>query len=187
MSETRPTEPLPDSEQALLKTLHEESLPLLRARVKLLRQAGWTLAQVGAPLGKNRSTTRMWEQAALDEHLQDAGLLMHVPYPSVKPAGQRVVRLYPDVPLDQRAELHEIATVARTVRGWMKPDDPARVAAQRLEEMLHQFVRMGVPYKRIADHMGVTHRAVAARLERAAERSHDRTKPYQVSIQEAAA
>lgn len=178
---------LPAAEVAILTQLQTESLPLLRARVRLLREAGWTLAQIGTPLGKNRSTTRLWQTGAFEEHLDDAGAKGPIPLPPPRASEQRVIHLYPDVPSTDRDELHSLATLARSVRGWMKEEDPARVAAHKLEDKLVMHHKMGVPYKRLADYMGVTHRAVAARLERVAKRNahNDPRKPYQVSIEDA--
>lgn len=173
---------LPESETAILIQLSTESLPLLRARVRLLREAGWTLAQVGAPLGKNRSTTSMWQKSALDEHLEAAREKGPVPEAPRKEDASRVVNLFPDVPKSRRAELYELASKARKVRGWMAENDEARIAAAKLEVLLENYHELGVPYKRLAEYMGVTHRAVAARLERVAAR-----KPHQITIAEAAA
>ncbi len=175
---------LPIEEVAILTQLQTESLPLLRARIRLLREAGWTLAQIGAPLTKTRSTIRLWQLAALDEHLDVAREQGDVPALVIKKiSGVRTVQLYPDVPQARRQELHDLAAKARTVRGWMADADEAREAAHKLEQLLGEYRVLGVPYKRLAGYMGVTHRAVAARLERAAERT---PKPYEISIDQAA-
>ncbi len=185
MTGTRKQEVLPPSEVAVLTQLQSESLPLFRARVRLLREAGWTLAQVGEPFGKNRSTVRLWQNGALDEHLDSVLERGEIPaITAKKEPGTREIHLYPDVPPLLRKELHDLAAKARTVRGWMTDADEARVAAHKLEQLLAEYRAVGVPYKRLAEYMGVTHRAVAARLERAAER--ETPKPYDISIAEAA-
>src|SRR5688572_33258205 len=72
---TRQTNTLPTDEAARLVALREagpSQLPALRGRVKALREAGWSLAAIGAPLGANRSTTRMWELGAKTEDVTTA-------------------------------------------------------------------------------------------------------------------
>jgi hypothetical protein len=45
-----------------------------------------------------------------------------------------------------------------------------RIDADKLDEMIETYISRNVPVKRIATHMGVTPRAVAARYERFQER-----------------
>ena len=165
---TRQTAILPEAEAARLITLREagpSQLPALRGRVKALRNANWSLAAIGAPLGANRSTTRMWELGAKPEDVTTAS---NVPVPTgpVKTRAVKLVRLYPDVPDGERPELARLADSARRVRGWTPADSQARKDALELERLLEVYVNRGVPLKRIAEHLGVTHRAIAARLER---------------------
>lgn len=168
------TNTLPEEEQQLLQKLRaDNNLPLLRARVALLREAGWTLASIGAPLDANRSTTRMWEYASAKSDFPEAKALREVPEIERPPKGAKVLRKYPDVPVDEREHLRDLADKARTVRGWTPDDDPSRKAADELGELLINYREMGVPLTRLADHMGVTHRAVAARIERSTEKKKE--------------
>lgn len=165
---TRQTSTLPEDEAKRLVALREAGpshLPALRGRVKALREAGWSLAAVGAPLGANRSTTRMWELGAKTEDVTTARENPVPPGP-VKNSTIKLVRLYPDVPPSEREELIRLADSARRVRGWTPQDAEARKDAKLLEEKLEIYTSRGVPLKRIAEHLGVTHRAIAARLER---------------------
>lgn len=165
------TRELPQSEQDLLKKLREEgNLPILRARVALLRDSGWTLAAIGAPLEANRSTARMWEYAAISDDYEKAKEVAPVPVFERAPKGARAIRKYPDVPADERESLRELANKARSVRGWTPDDAESRIAANELGQRLLTYDAKGVPLKRLAEHMGVTHRAVAARIERAQEK-----------------
>ena len=162
---------LPQDEQDLLRKLRNDGdLPLLRARVALLRDAGWTLAAIGAPLEANRSTTRMWEYAATSDDATKAKAIAPVPECERTPRGARVIRMYPDVPPSKREELRSLADQARNVRGWTPNDAPSRQAADELGKRLVAYDKKGVPLKRLAEHMGVTHRAVAARIERVNEK-----------------
>lgn len=159
---------LPEAEQNILRDLRTKGdLPVLRARVALLRDAGWTLAAIGAPLEANRSTTRMWEYAADNEFIEQAKQLGAVPEIDRAPQGAREIRKFPDVPVEDREKLRTLANGARAVRGWTADDAPSMIAAKELERMLVRYSGQGVPLKRLAEHMGVTHRAVAARIERA--------------------
>lgn len=163
---TRNLPALPQEEVRRLQELRESgSLPALRARVAVLREAGWSLAAVGAPLGANRSTTRMWQLGAVAEDVETSRQANPAPrLPRRAPAP--VARLFPDVPLDERDELIRLAESARQVRGWTPQDAKTRTDKAEFERRLREYVSRGVPLKRLADHIGVTHRAIAARLER---------------------
>lgn len=165
---TRELPQLPQEEADRLVALRAagpNGLPALRARVAALRAAGWSLAAVGAPMGANRSTTRMWQLGAADGDAAASAEETPIPRP---PTRQNLtsVRLYPDVPPAERDDLIRLAESARQVRGWTPQDAPTRQDAAEFERRLREYVSRGVPLKRIADHVGVTHRAIAARLER---------------------
>lgn len=167
---SRSTQDLPELEAQKLRTLREagpSALPQLRARVSALRDVGWSLAAVGKPLNANRSTTRMWQLAAKPEDVAESIKTLGQP-PAAPPrrAASKVVRLYPDVPEAEREELIRLATSARRIRGWTAKDAQERRDAAEFERRLREYSRRGVPLKRLAEHIGVTHRAIAARLER---------------------
>lgn len=168
---TRATQDLPELEAKKLIELREagpNALPQLRARVALLRDAGWSLAAVGKPLGANRSTTRMWQTSAKPEDV-NASVKLHGAPDTAPPRRNttKVVRLYPDVPETERDELIRLATSARRIRGWTAVDSKERRDAAEFERRIREYKKRGVPVKRIAEHIGVTHHAIAARLERA--------------------
>lgn len=171
---SRPTQQLPESEAVKLVKLREagpNALPKLRARVAVLRDAGWSLAAVGAPLNANRSTTRMWQTSAKPDDvaasIKELGACAQAP---VRRGASKVVRLFPDVPENEREELAALATQARLVRGHTPEDAPARVAAQEFEKRIRAHKERGVPVKRMAEIVGITHRAIAARIDRAEKR-----------------
>lgn len=155
---------LPDEEQAKLRQIRDaDDLPALRQYVLALRQAKWPLRAIGDPLGAPRSTVRMWELAA-----DPRGDLPTVPEceRAARERGERVVRLRMDVPPSDRSELKKLAESARQVRGRTPAESKARRDADKLDKMIHTYISHKVPVKRIATHMGVTPRAVAARHER---------------------
>lgn len=172
---SRPTQDIPELEARKLVELREagpNSLPQLRARVAALREAGWSLAAVGKPLNANRSTTRMWQTSAKPEDV--AASIKELGRPPIAPVRRstsKVVRLYPDVPEEERGHLVELATSARRIRGWTPPESQQRKDAAEFEESLRRYNKRGVPLKRMAEHIGVTHRAIAARLERSDEKA----------------
>lgn len=156
---------LPSHEVEALREVRESgNLQALRQRVFALRRAGWPLRAIGEPLdGTPRSTVRMWELAAD----ADGDLPAVSSCPKGRSEhGERVVRLRLDVPTLERAELKRLAESARKVRGWTPQDAQERKDADQLDELLVTYTKRGVPTKRLATHMGVTYRAVAARLER---------------------
>lgn len=156
---------LPAHEAEVLHAVRQSGdLNALRQRVYALRQAKWPLRAIGQPLDDTaRSTVRMWELAANP----------NAPVPNVPQcprgdsvAGERIVRLRFDVPVAERERLKRLAESARSVRGWTKKDARSRRDADELDALLVKYTARGVPVKRLATHMGVTYRAVAARLER---------------------
>lgn len=155
---------LPAEEQEKLRKIRaSDDLPALRQYVLALRLARWPLRAIGDPLDAPRSTVRMWEKAA-----DPSGDLPDVPecVRAQRDRGERVANLRMDVPPDDRALLRELATEARGVRAKTPNTAPARVAADKLDAIIAKYIERDVPVKRIADHMGVTPRAVAARFER---------------------
>lgn len=157
----------PTEEADRLRALREKGdLPQLRARIKALRDAGWTLRSIGHAIESPHTTVKMWQLAA------DPEVAVGPPPVPVPPVQHRetVVRLRPDIPADEVEELRRLAASAGTVRGWTAPDAQSRKDAAELERRLEIYVARRVPIKRIAGHLNLTFRAVAARLERAAEK-----------------
>lgn len=162
---------LPVEEQEKLRAIRAaDDLPALRQYVLALRTARWPLRAIGDPLDAPRSTVRMWEKGANPE----------APLPDVpecvraqRDRGERVANLRMDVPPADRGVLRELAEEARNVRAKTPSTAPPRVAADRLDLLISEYISHEVPVKRIADHMGVTPRAVAARYERHQERKDD--------------
>ena len=155
---------LPLEEQTKLQDVRASNdLVALRQRVLALRLAKWPLRAIGDPLDAPRSTVRMWEKGA-----DPNGELPSVPEcdRAQRDRGERVVNMRMDVPPDDRDQLRQLAEEARNVRGRTPKTSPARIAADKLDNMISEYISHKVPVKRIADHMGVTPRAVAARFER---------------------
>lgn len=156
----------PSEEADRLRALREKGdLPQLRSRIKALRDAGWTLRSIGNAIESPHTTVKMWQVTADPDVKVDP----EVPTPPRR-RRETVVRLRPDIPSGEVEELRRLAASARTVRGWTPSDAQSRKDAAELERRLEIYVARHVPVKRIANHLELTYRAVAARLERAAER-----------------
>lgn len=109
----------------------------------------------------------MWQTSAKPDDVTES--VKEYGTPAAAPprrSAAKVVRLYPDVPKGERAELKRLAEQARLVRGHTPPDAPARKAAAEFERRLKAYKARGVPVKRMAEIIGITHHAVAARIER---------------------
>lgn len=159
---------LPPDEQEKLRTLRAaDDLPALRQYVLALRKARWPLRAIGDPLDAPRSTVRMWEKGANpDASLPDVPECAR----AQRDRGERVANLRMDVPPDERQRLRQLAEEARNVRAKTPKTAAPRIAADKLDGLIAEYISRDVPVKRIADHMGVTPRAVAARYERHQER-----------------
>lgn len=153
---------LPEDEGALLLRLRESDRRRFLIRVRALVDSGWPLRAVGEPLNAGRSTVRSWKMAAAEAHASDLEELPPVPGRS----RLRVVRLRPDVPEEERDHLVDLAQLARSVNRWTPEDATERKASHELNELLAKYVERGVPVRTLANRLGVTYRAVVARLER---------------------
>lgn len=162
---------LPEDEGALLRRLRETDRRRFLLRVRALVDAGWPLRAVGEPLNTGRSTVRAWKVAADAVNGRDDDFSDLAPLP-VR-SRLKVIRLRPDVPEEERDHLIELARQARSVNRWTPADAAERQASQELNELLHRYVERGVPVRTLANRLGVTYRAVVARLERQEQRQHE--------------
>ncbi len=160
---------LPPEEGALLRRLRETNRHLFLIRVRTLVDTGWPLRAVGEPLGTGRSTVRAWKVAAGEATNKDLEDLPDIPTRSKL----KVIRLRPDVPEEERPYLIELAQQARSVNRWTPQDAPERRASQELNELLRKYADRGVPVRTLADRLGVTYRAVVARLERQEQKDNE--------------
>lgn len=181
---------LPHSEAQFLQSLHTSAkMPALRYRTRQLREAGWTLASIGAPLGAPRSTVRSWENHP-DAATFRPEFSNHPPLPTppgIRPAPfmsppsahthtpkqkPRVRALPVDVPEDDQRRIAQLAPLARRVRGGTPPSSPYRQARHELNELLAHYADRNVPVQRLAELAGVTYRAMKVRLEEHTSSTH---------------
>jgi hypothetical protein len=168
---------IPDDEVERLQALrNNRDLPGLRSRILALRNAGWTLAGIGAPFQVPYSTVRAWERAATP----DTHPIPHddVPTPGRPPRRPghviRVRKMRPDVPPSERQRLSQLAEEARILRRTTSPTHPAWHSQRILEDLLTTYIERGVPIANLARYCNVSNRAIAARMERAEVRRQER-------------
>lgn len=133
----------------------------LNGYIWLLRQAGWSLAAIGCPLGFTREAIRRRELDAVPI----AGL-PSAPRLPVRIAPERPVRKQLRVRTEIADYLRGLHSSAREVNGGTPADDPRRVASVDLTEALAMLLAQGVTIAEMARALDVHHNAVRARLGR---------------------
>lgn len=186
---------LPPAEAQYLQSLHSANdMRALRVRTRCLRDAGWTLASIGAPVNAPRSTVRSWENHpdAQDlKHIAENQPPLPTP-PGLRPAPSfsedsdhhaakpRVRALAIDVPQADQDRIRQLAPLARRVRGGTPPSSPYRQAKHDLNTLLLMYADRGVPVQRLATLAGVTYRAMKVRLEEHRKETAPLTRPHAV-------
>jgi len=158
---------IPTDEARHLSSLDPDAL---RARLRALWDAGWSLAALGAALvpPSPKSTVHSWVRY---EPPPEGDSDRPVPLPP-GPVGAglptdsptRVRTLSPLVPPDLAPRISALATLARRHRAGTPPDSPYRLANEELTTVARTLRSMGVPTAEIARAAGVSYRAMARRL-----------------------
>jgi hypothetical protein len=153
---------LPQSEVEIIQDLYKnKDFPSLRQRTLALNNKGWTLESIGAAVGKGRSTVHLWKKAADRQTVLPE--VSDLPESTIK---YKSIKLPIDVPVDERGNLVRLAKSASMVRGWTPPNDLHRQDSAELNKLLQHYLDKGVSVATLARRLGVTHRAIRARLER---------------------
>lgn len=146
--------------QALPKSEAEHLLSLtsteLKARCYNLYEAGWTLAAIGAPLNKPRSTVRSWVMSGPYPQ-QDTPTPEDRSYIPKKPANPGIR------PVDQN-RIQQLAPLARRYRAKLADNHAATLANRELTDICVTLHKQGVPLQDLADVAGVTYRAMYRRV-----------------------
>ncbi len=158
---------LPKEEQDALVALHKGGDRVaLKSRILALRAQKWPLRAIGEPMGVGRSTVQMWEQSSseVDQSMlpEDVKLSPR----AIETAGVKEVRWKVAVSSEDVYWLRTLYLSARKVRSQTPQSSPLRANSAELDELIEHYLNKMVPVTDIARHMGVTHRAVKARLER---------------------
>lgn len=144
---------LPQNEVETLLTLTGVQL---KARCYNLYEAGWTLAAIGTPLNKARSTIRSWVSSG--------------PYPkqdTPQPEDRTYVPKKPVNPGIETADyqrIQHLAPIARRYRAKLADNHAATLANKELTDICVTLHNQGVPLQDLADAAGVTYRAMYRRV-----------------------
>jgi hypothetical protein len=163
---------LPAEEAERLRSLREEDFEKFKARIRDLRAKGWTYSSLALPFLSPRATAQVWDRRAASTDVIPVSDDVPSP-PEISRKKKREVYTFmrPEVPDAEAARLAELSSQVRVIRGWTPQDHPARAAAVELEDLIAELSERGVSYASIARAMGVTYRAVAARMERRNEKA----------------
>jgi hypothetical protein len=159
-----------------------------------LHAAGWPHTSSAAVLGVSRETVSTWAQHGQDDHpglppVPDAPRVTRPPRAAfmqveggfertywVGPKGARhpVTRtigsyaLPVGATLDARTKqrLRRLQRRAVQLRGFHSATDPRRKASEELAKLIHELAGKGVPYRAMAEAMGVRPMTVRERLKR---------------------
>lgn len=170
---------LPEHEVERLRKLRTLDNPAeLRARVLALRRKRWPLRAIGEALDVTRMGVRSWVLAAEEdpEIVNRSRQITDVPpLPlTARGSGVSIKRVYPRVPEPDLERMKELAPQVRTIRGSTPKDHPSREAAREYSDLLDLYInKRKVPAQHVARAVGVTRRAIVARLE---QRERDAAK-----------
>ena len=148
---------LPQSEQEYLRTLSGLDLKL---RCRDLFNAGWTLAAIGEPLDKQRSTIRFWVT-----NTPDISSPRQKALPT--PVDKSYVPKKPKSPGISPADVNRLAYLAPLARRYRARMTSTHISAQaniEFTELSRALHAKNVPIQEIADAAGVTYRAMFRRI-----------------------
>lgn len=144
-----------------LKALRHDRPSDFLAMVRSLRLNNWPLRAIATPLGVSRSAVAQWEaQIGPDAELPETETL-----PRVEKKFRTLYEKF-EIPEDEAADLWDLAREASKVRRYTDYASPSRVAARKLETLLHYYHDQGASLAALAEACGVTRRAIAQRLEK---------------------
>ena len=155
-------EALPESEVLILQRLISSGdYKGLKARVALLRQKGWSVRQIAPAAGVSRTTVSNWGSTPVDPYAQS--VLSHRVIAS---AGVKTVKWYARIPRYDVEEMQKLAVGAKKVTSASSKDSENYQDGLFLDNFIQHYLDNLVPVTEIAKILGITHRAVRARLER---------------------
>lgn len=165
---------LPPHEVELLNRLNLDHLII---RVADLYGVGWSLQSIGDSLvpRRQRSTVRSWVLRASEKKNVGHTVSVELPMPAneveLPEIPLPVIKLTPtsgknklEVSEDVKAQIHQLAPLARTYRSRMSSTSAAATANSRLTSICKQLYDQGVSVKELAALAGVTYRAMYKRL-----------------------
>jgi len=155
---------LPEQERDKLLELydHEDRTALIEY-ICALRSRQWTLQDIANVLGVQRSTVQYWERKG---KLGESVKKVTSSPKEIKNQGNQTVKTYILIPESDRIRLKDLSAQARKISNRTPDNSPLRQAAAELDQLIHKHLLRMVPVSKIAEAMGVTHRAVRSRIER---------------------
>lgn len=156
MRKSARNQPLPDAEVAVLRSLRGIKL---KARCHALYQAGWTLSAIGDPLGKQRSTIRLWVNSVVP-----SAEGVSIPLPVDKTYVPKKTPS-PGISADDLERIAELAPLARKYRSKLPDTHAATRANYELTALCMSLHGRHVTIQELADAAGVTYRAMYRRVK----------------------
>jgi hypothetical protein len=150
--------------QDLASSASSEQLHVLSLR---LFEAGWTIRSISEAFSppKSRSTVQYWIKMG-KESFSDVSVDVPTPsYRTHEDGYQRLTPVSPGIKSDVASELRELANLARYYRSGMSSTSVQAVANRQLNSLIVNLVSKNIKVAEIARACGVTHRAIARRLE----------------------
>lgn len=156
MRKSARNQPLPIEEVAVLRSLRGMQL---KARCKALYEAGWTLSAIGDPLGKQRSTIRLWVNS-----VESSAVGVQIPQPVDKTYVPKKTPS-PGISAVERARIAELAPLARKYRSKLPDTHASTRANYELTAMCMDLYARHVTIQELADAADVTYRAMYRRIK----------------------
>jgi predicted DNA-binding protein YlxM (UPF0122 family) len=172
--ETKRNAELPAYASTYLEDLRNSETKYFLAYVLALRERGWPLRAIGDPFNVTRAAVQNWVQRA-NENEEIVALSNEYDAPEIpldmRGSRLKVVRLVPDVPVEDRDRIRQLTVEASVVKRWTPENSSARAAALELEELLYYYsIKQNVSVTKLAKYAGVTRRAVQQRIEKERKR-----------------
>jgi len=165
--------PLPAQELDLLTDLRYD-LPALRARVVLLRAAGWSIGEIATPLGVSRSAVQAWETSfPRKARPGDPGAPLppsppHRPTSTTRsPRAPRATGITPR----ELTQIQQLAPLARRNRHGTPPSSELRQASESLTDLFVELYERGVRQVDLAEAAGLNATTVNQRIRTAQRRA----------------
>lgn len=138
-----------------------------------MHDAGWTLEELGEPLGVTRERIR--QRVVRAGTVRADGLPPVVPprHPSPLPKARPVHKIKSGI-VD---ELRHLYALGRQAKGGTPLDSPIRRASLDLNALILQLLGQRITIQQVADALGVKHQTVNARLKRHGHRPQAPSQP----------
>lgn len=161
MTTTKPLPRLSEETILALKTLRAENKEAFYSYVKALRVEGWSLKAIGDACDVSKTAASNWERAwrpSFSPILPEVEPLPKAPTKTRTPRTEKV-----ELTPNESQELRDLTLSASKVRRYTDAHSESRKAAERLEELLEEYISAGVTVTDVAKACGVSRSAIAQR------------------------